>query len=179
MLDWYYVRWWRAELFLLSIVQFGWSCCHSFFTHSLITSTCQVLCQTVRNAGFILLYCTGFILLFIGLSLYVVIASRELWQWSSMVLQSAEQHKNNMQQVSCSLEKHQDFQKSFRVLRSRFTGTFCRYHRSACNKFYFCIVCILLQLHIQLFVFTDLIEGKFKADVRVYMCNKILLYLFL
>lgn len=46
--------------------------------------------------------------LFIGLSLFVVIASMELWQCSSLVLPSAEQHKNKIQQVSCSLEKHQD-----------------------------------------------------------------------
>lgn len=46
--------------------------------------------------------------LFIGLSLYVVIASMELWQYSSLVLPSAEQHKNIMQQVPWSLEKHQD-----------------------------------------------------------------------
>jgi hypothetical protein len=44
----------------------------------------------------------------IGLSLYIVIAPMELWHCSSLVLQSAEQHKNKIQQLPCSLEKHQD-----------------------------------------------------------------------
>jgi hypothetical protein len=32
----------------------------------------------------------------------------ELWQCSSLILQSAAQHKNKMQQVSCTMEKHHD-----------------------------------------------------------------------
>jgi hypothetical protein len=69
-------------------------------------------------------------------------------------------------------------QKTFWLLYCRIKGVVCEYHRSMCNKLYICIVCILLQLHVQLFILTDLTEGKFKATVHGYMCTKILLYFF-
>jgi hypothetical protein len=87
-------------LVLLGIVQFGWCAAISHFS------------PIVFLLNFAMFYATLLAILdsrlFIGLSLYIEIASMELWRCSILVLQSAEQHKNKMQQLSCSMDKHQD-----------------------------------------------------------------------
>jgi hypothetical protein len=108
----------------------------------------------------------------------------ELWQYSSLILQSAEQHKNKMQQVSWSLEKHQDVKptplhwtkKLFRIYPVESQGSPRNSTQALTVNSRFVMSVFLLQLCVWLFIF---VEGKFKANVCVYSGTKILLSVFI